>query len=148
MDNRQLALLGRVQKARARLEEQQDAVDEARAAYVEAVRRLNDSGVPLREIAEELGLSHQRVHQMVAGGTARPSAAKRAARGVAGMALILALTAAIVHIARAEIAPLADRTRRRLSFIAEPLSPSRRDDSRQASTRIANLGKSSVTECL
>jgi hypothetical protein len=39
----------------------------ARAEYHTAIRRLHLAGAPLREIAEALGLSHQRVQQMVTG---------------------------------------------------------------------------------
>jgi hypothetical protein len=43
----------------------------ARADYHHAVRQLHLAGAPLREIAQELGLSHQRVQQIVqsSGGT-------------------------------------------------------------------------------
>ena len=39
----------------------------ARAEFHQAVRRLQLAGASLREIADALGLSHQRVHQIVAG---------------------------------------------------------------------------------
>lgn len=43
----------------------------ARADYHHAVRRLHVAGAPLREVAQALGISHQRVQQMVkaTGGT-------------------------------------------------------------------------------
>ena len=43
----------------------------ARADYHHAVRRLHLAGAPLREVAQALGISHQRVQQMVqaTGGT-------------------------------------------------------------------------------
>ncbi|SRR5213593_1090548 len=43
----------------------------ARAAYHHAVRRLHVAGAPLREVAQALGISHQRVQQIVqaTGGT-------------------------------------------------------------------------------
>lgn len=47
--------------------------ERARSAFHRAVRHLYVDGAPLREIAEALGLSHQRVHQIV--GDAEPVAA-------------------------------------------------------------------------
>ncbi|MGI8446373.1 MAG: ClpX C4-type zinc finger protein [Streptosporangiaceae bacterium] len=45
----------------------------ARTQFHQAVRQLQLAGASLREIADALGLSHQRVHQMVAGaGGSRP----------------------------------------------------------------------------
>ena len=43
----------------------------ARADYHHAVRRLHLAGAPLREVAQALGISHQRVQQIVqaTGGT-------------------------------------------------------------------------------
>ena len=63
-----------LKKARAegeRLSEAERQALVARAEYHTAVRRLHLAGASLREIAEALGLSHQRVQQMVdgAGGT-------------------------------------------------------------------------------
>lgn len=49
-------------------EEYENSLDEAeskRAAYHAAIRRLYMGGMPLREIAELLDLSHQRVHKIV-----------------------------------------------------------------------------------
>jgi hypothetical protein len=51
--------------ARERLLESQHAADRARADYHHAIRRLHAAGGSLREIAEALRLSHQRVHQIV-----------------------------------------------------------------------------------
>jgi hypothetical protein len=60
--------------ARRRLIESQHAVERARADYHHAIRRLHAAGGSLREIAEVLRLSHQRVHQIIdeADGAARP----------------------------------------------------------------------------
>ena len=41
--------------------------ERARLSYQHAIRRLHAAGGSLREIAEALGLSHQRVHQIVEG---------------------------------------------------------------------------------
>lgn len=59
--------------AEARLIDAERAADIARADFHHSVRRLQLSGGSLREIADALGLSHQRVHQIVEGaGGARP----------------------------------------------------------------------------
>src|SRR5688572_18964644 len=63
-----------LEKARAAgnvLEEAERQVLLARAEYHTAIRRLHLAGATLREIAESLSLSHQRVQQIVssAGGT-------------------------------------------------------------------------------
>jgi ClpX C4-type zinc finger len=66
-------LLDEARTAEARLIDAERAADIARADFHHAVRRLQLSGASLREIAEALGLSHQRVHQIVEGaGGARP----------------------------------------------------------------------------
>jgi len=66
-------LLDDARAAEARLIDADRAADVARAEFHHAVRRLQLSGGSLREIAEALGLSHQRVHQIVEGaGGARP----------------------------------------------------------------------------
>jgi AcrR family transcriptional regulator len=54
--------------ARDTLADLQDEVDRRRLVYYQAVRRLHFSGASMRDIAEALGLSHQRVHQIVNGG--------------------------------------------------------------------------------
>ncbi|GAA2810770.1 ClpX C4-type zinc finger protein [Crossiella cryophila] len=43
----------------------QRATEQAKAEYQRSVRRLHLSGASLREIADALDLSHQRVHQLV-----------------------------------------------------------------------------------
>lgn len=63
-----------VRKLRDRYEARLDEAENARGEYHHAIREVHDSGVPLREIAEELGLSHQRIHQIV--GSGKPSAAR------------------------------------------------------------------------
>jgi hypothetical protein len=66
-------LLEAARAAEARLIDAERAADIARADFHHAVRRLQLAGGSLREIAEALGLSHQRVHQIVEGaGGARP----------------------------------------------------------------------------
>jgi hypothetical protein len=70
--------------ARDRLVEAQHHADGARADYHHAIRRLHASGGSTREIARRLGLSHQRVHQIVDAAeppatTAKPSLLQRLA---------------------------------------------------------------------
>ena len=58
-------LLDVARKTGTRLAEAEQAALLARAEYHTAVRRLHLAGASLREIAEALALSHQRVHQIV-----------------------------------------------------------------------------------
>jgi len=53
--------------SRDRMLEAQHELERARADYGYAIRRLHAEGGSLREISESLGLSHQRVHQIVEG---------------------------------------------------------------------------------
>jgi hypothetical protein len=64
-------ILGEAKQARDRLIAAQHEVDQARGDYHHAIRRLCAAGGSMREIAEALGLSHQRVHQIVDEGTRR-----------------------------------------------------------------------------
>jgi ATP-dependent Clp protease ATP-binding subunit ClpA len=58
-------LLSEARSSRDRLLELQRDLEKARADYNHAIRRLHAQGGSLREIAEDLGVSHQRVHQIV-----------------------------------------------------------------------------------
>ena len=58
-------LVREAEAARARLLASQHAAEQARADYHHAIRRLHVAGGSLREIAEALRLSHQRVHQII-----------------------------------------------------------------------------------
>jgi ClpX C4-type zinc finger len=66
-------LLSQARSAEARVIDAEHDAEVARAEFHRAVRRLQLAGGSLREIAETLGLSHQRVHQIVesAGGSRR-----------------------------------------------------------------------------
>ncbi|MBO0815173.1 MAG: hypothetical protein J2P30_08515 [Actinobacteria bacterium] len=66
-------LLEQAKAAESRVIDADHAAEVARADFHRAVRRLQLAGASLREIAEALGLSHQRVHQIVesAGGSRR-----------------------------------------------------------------------------
>src|SRR5262249_55051672 len=59
------ALLSQAEAAEARVIDAEQAAEIARAEFHGTVRRLQLAGASLREIAEALGLSHQRVHQIV-----------------------------------------------------------------------------------
>jgi Clp amino terminal domain, pathogenicity island component len=61
------ALLNEARELRSRLLELQHDADRAKLDYHHAIRRLHAAGGSMREIAEELDLSHQRVHQIVEG---------------------------------------------------------------------------------
>ena len=71
-------MLTEARSARDRLLEIQRDLEKARADYNHAVRRLHAEGGSLREIAENLGLSHQRVHQIVEGGDGSGGPLRRA----------------------------------------------------------------------
>lgn len=58
-------LLREAEAARERLIDAQHAAERAKVDYHHAIRRLHAAGGSLREVAEALGLSHQRVHQIV-----------------------------------------------------------------------------------
>jgi ClpX C4-type zinc finger len=66
-------LLAGARQAQERLIDAERDADVARAEFYRAVRRLHLHGTSLRELAAGLGLSHQRVHQIVeeAGGSRR-----------------------------------------------------------------------------
>jgi hypothetical protein len=54
-----------VEAARDTLESLEDAAYDARATLHQAIRRLHATGGSMREIATALGMSHQRVHQII-----------------------------------------------------------------------------------
>jgi hypothetical protein len=58
-------LLGDARAIRDKLIDVQFEADRQALAYQHAIRKLHAAGGSLREIAEALGLSHQRVHQIV-----------------------------------------------------------------------------------
>jgi hypothetical protein len=59
--------LNEARELRSRLLELQHDADRAKLDYHHAIRRLHAAGGSMREIADELDLSHQRVHQIVEG---------------------------------------------------------------------------------
>jgi hypothetical protein len=93
--------LDQVKKLREDYERALDAAESHRVAYHEAVLDLYRSGTPLREIATELGLSHQRVHQIVSGAPPRHRNLGRVAGGVAGALVLIGATFGALRIAHA-----------------------------------------------
>src|SRR5918911_5287527 len=91
-DKRHRALLDSVVKARADFESLQDDAEAAKQEYYDAVRALHESGMALREIARHLGLSHQRVHQIL--GMEAPGKKRRTGKtlGAAGIVVALVLS--------------------------------------------------------
>ena len=59
------ALLHKAREIRDRLLDLQHETERTRTDYHHAIRRLHAAGGSFREIADSLGLSHQRVHQIV-----------------------------------------------------------------------------------
>src|SRR5919201_5031339 len=66
-------LITQAREAQEHLIDAEQAAEIARAEFHRAVRRLHLRGASLRELADELQLSHQRIHQIVeaAGGGRR-----------------------------------------------------------------------------
>jgi len=60
-------LLLQARDASDRLARSQQAMDDARTDYHQAIRRLHLAGGSLRDIAEALEVSYQRVHQIIQG---------------------------------------------------------------------------------
>ena len=74
-------ILSEATGVRDRLLELRHEQERAQADLHHAIRRLHASGGSLREIAEELGLSHQRVHQIVGAEASRTAGGGRHGRG-------------------------------------------------------------------
>jgi ClpX C4-type zinc finger len=74
-DTRQMGLdrelVREAEQAKEELAVAQDAANRAKVDYHQAIRRLHAAGGSLREIAEALRMSHQRVHQIL--GEAEPT---------------------------------------------------------------------------
>ena len=78
-------LLRQAREAGARMADAQRQSDVAKADYHHSVRRLHFAGASMREVAEALELSHQRVHQIIeaTGGTGGWKSRKKAATDLA-----------------------------------------------------------------
>ena len=77
-------LLGEARRARDRLLEVQRDAEQAQVSYQHAIRRLHASGSSLREVADALGLSYQRVHQIVDVSTGKGAVKRCKAAGACG----------------------------------------------------------------
>src|SRR6266508_3348139 len=66
-------VLDEARVARQRLVDLESQTAHARVDYHHAIKKLHAAGGSLREIAEALELSHQRVHQIVEGPIAPPT---------------------------------------------------------------------------
>lgn len=64
-------LLAEASAAADRVTELEDELEGAKADYRRVVRRLHLAGASMREVAEALGISHQRVHQITEEGGVR-----------------------------------------------------------------------------
>ena len=64
-------LLAEASAAAGRVTELEDQLEGAKAEYRRTVRRLHLAGASIRELAEALGISHQRVHQIIEDGGVR-----------------------------------------------------------------------------
>jgi len=103
--------LKRIQELRDAYESALDDAERLRDEYHREIVKLHRSGVSLREIADGLGISHQRVHQIVAPlETPRSRKPRRVAAGgaIAVLALIVGIGSAVL-ISGVRLNPLADR---------------------------------------
>ncbi len=89
----------RIQELRDRYESKLDEAERLRDEYHRAIVKLHRSGASLREIAEGLGISHQRVHQIVSPPEERkaPRSKRRAAAGgLAGVILLVGVASFVL----------------------------------------------------
>jgi hypothetical protein len=80
--------LDKIRRLRDEYEAAMDEAERLRGEYHQAIDTLHRSGATLREIADGLGISHQRVHQIVSPSTTRSRSRARAAS--VGAALVVA----------------------------------------------------------
>jgi hypothetical protein len=72
-------LLLQARDASDRLARSQQAMDDARTDYHQAIRRLHLAGGSLRDIAEAIEVSYQRVHQIIQGTGGLPDGRRKKA---------------------------------------------------------------------
>lgn len=143
----------RAKKLREEYERALDAAESRRTAYHEAVLDLHRSGTPLREIAKELGLSHQRVHQMVSGEAPRRSKLPRAAGGIVGALVLVAASVFALWLAKAtpfdshavKVVPVARLVAfRGFGGIKHPPGGAVLSKKREVATRATSVGQASI----
>lgn len=98
--------MDRIERARRLRDEYEAALDQAerrRAEYRREIVELHRSGMSLRDIAERLGISHQRVHQIVGGEeTRKQRRSRRVGRSiVAAMLLVFSIGLGFLFVRRA-----------------------------------------------
>lgn len=125
-----------VKRLREEYERAIDTAESRRAAYHDAILELHAAGVPLREIAAQLGLSHQRVHQIVTSSVPRRRKAGKAAARVAAAAL-LAIAATLGGLRLAHAAPFESSTALSGPVLEQIVA--------EARTELAGLGDPSVS---
>ena len=102
--------MDKLERIRQRRDDYESAMDEAerlRDEYHREIVKLHRSGMSLREIAEGLGISHQRVHQIVSPHEQRAGgrSVRRGAATAAGLVVILLLLAGVVLPRSPEVPP-------------------------------------------
>lgn len=113
-------MLRAVVAARAGFEALQDEAEVAKNDYYSAIRDLHSTGMSIRQIADQLGLSHQRVHQILA--VPLPRTKSRDARRIGGgvaIAILLVGASAWGYLALTSRAPLTG-ARRRSAIVSPP----------------------------
>jgi hypothetical protein len=86
-------VLGEAKAARAAVDAAEDELVAARSELHTAIRQLAADGWSMREISQELGLSHQRVHQIVSGETSTRSRPRKGRNLVVGVVVAVMIAA-------------------------------------------------------
>lgn len=115
-DKRRQALLDSIKRSRSEFESLQDEVEEAKNRYYDDVRALHESGMSIRDIAAHVGVSHQRVHQIL--GKERRRRGRNISRGLGAAGIVVAI--AIGVAALLDQPPPAQRPQR-VTLIQQPL---------------------------
>ena len=110
-------ILSDATEVRDRLLELRHEQERAQADLHHAIRRLHAAGGSLREIAEELGLSHQRVHQIVGAEASGAAGGRRHGRG---------LGPRFTRVARAVVAAAGDEAEAVVAAVGQGGEPRRR----------------------
>ena len=114
--------LERIRRLRDDYESSLDEAERLREEYHRAIVKLHRSGMSLREIANGLGISHQRVHQIVTPHEERPPSRKKRAIAAGGTVAIVLLTAGVGVFLAQDGAPTTERAGGSSSTSARPSS--------------------------